>query len=161
MMQSKLIQNVKVSFLRKPARKMIVWGQEGATDYHELCEKEGAEQIWGTLESFKGTISGVIAAWINDQGKAKYVWGVEMPVEYSGPVPEGFECYLAQECDYVKFSHPDDEQSHEAITEAVWNASETWDPKEHGWEWNDADNPVYEDDREDEGYMVIKPIKRV
>lgn len=160
-MQDKLMQNVKVTFLHKPARKMLVWHQEGATDYHELCDTEGAERIWGILESIKGTLGGVVAAWINDQGMTKYVWGVEMPTEYTGSAPEGFECYLVPECDYVKFSHPDDEQLHEAVTEAVWNVSETWDPKKHGWEWNDADNPVYEDDREDEGYMVLKPIKRI
>ena len=143
--------------LREDLTLNAIAAQVGYSQFY--CSK--AARVWGLRESIKGTLGGVIAAWINDRAKAKYVWGVEMPAEFSGPVPEGFECYLAKECDYVKFSHPDEEQSHEAITEAVWNVSETWDPKAHGWEWNDADNPVYEDDREDEGYMVIKPIMRI
>lgn len=160
-MDKKLMNHVKVTFISKPARKLLVWHQEGATDYHELCEIEGAEEIWRRLEKMEGTLGGVIAAWLNDKGKTRYVWGVEMPLDYSGPVPEGFESIEVPASEYVKFSHPDDEINHEKVTEAVWNVSELWKPEEHGCQWSDAEHPVYEDDREEEGYIVLKPIQRI
>jgi AraC family transcriptional regulator len=161
-MQADIMRNVNVSFLHKPARKMLVWHQEGAADYHQLCDAEGAEAMWGLLASMKGTLGGVVAAWLNENNQTRYVWGVEMPVGYSGPIPEGLESIDAPECDYVKFCHPPyPEEMHETVTEAVWNISESWNPGENGREWNEADNPVYEDDREDEGYMVLKPVRRI
>lgn len=118
--------------------------------------------MWGLLASMKGTLGGVISAWLNKDQQTRYVWGVELPVEYTGPIPEGLESIDAPECHYVKFCHPPyTEEMHETVTEAVWNMSELWNPKENGWEWNDADNPVYEDDRENEGYMVLKPVRRI
>lgn len=161
-MQEKFMNNVKISFVSKPARKMFVWYKEGATDYHELCAVEGAAETWGLLQSIKGTLGSIIAAWLNENGKIRYVWGVEMPVDIKDSMPEVLECIDAPECRYVKFCHPPyAEEIHEAVTEAVWNVSELWAPKEHGYEWNDTDNPVYEDDTESEGYMVLKPIKRI
>jgi AraC-like DNA-binding protein len=161
-MQEEIIPNVKVSFLHKPARKMLVWHKDGATGYHELCDVEGAETMWGMLTSMKGTLGGVIAAWYNENNQTRYVWGVELPLDYTGPIPEGLETKEAPACDYVKFCHPPyPEEMHETVTEAVWNQSELWDPKDHGWAWDDDRNPVYEDDREDEGYMVLKPVRRI
>ena len=85
-----------------------------------------------------------------------------MPMDYAGPVPEGLETIDAAGCDYVKFCHPPyPEEMREAVTEAVWNVSESWTPESNGYEWNVAGNPVYEDDREDEGYMVLKPARRI
>lgn len=161
-MDEKFMKEVKVSFVRKPQRKILAWYREGATDYHELCEAEGAEKMWGILESMKGTLGGVIAGWLNENGNTRYVWGVEMPVDYDGEIPEGLECISAKECDYVKFCHPPyAEELHESVTEAVWNVSELWNPKENGWELVDSDNPVYEDDSVDEGYMVLKPVRKI
>ena len=159
-MDEKILADVKVSFLKMPARKMLVWYKEGATDYHELCAKEGAERVWGLLESFKGTLGGPIAAWLNSGDNIRYVWAVEVPVDYDGSVPEKLETIMAPECDYVRFCHPPyPEEMHEAVTEAVWNVSEQWRPQEHGLQWHDRENPVYENDRPDEGYVVLKPVK--
>ncbi|MDP4092809.1 MAG: AraC family transcriptional regulator [Bacillota bacterium] len=161
-MQEKYMKDVKVTFITKPARRMLVWYKNGATNYHELCDTEGAHEIWGLMESIKGTLGGVIAAWLNENGRTRYVWGVEMPADYKGPIPDGFECIDTPECQYVKFCHPPYEESeHEEVTEAVWNKSELWNPKDFNMEWNDASNPVYEDDRADEGYLVLKPVKKI
>lgn len=161
-MNEDITTNISVSFLRKPARKMLVWYKDGASDYHELCERESAETMWGLLASMNGTLGGIIAGWLNENNQTRYVWGVEVPPDYNGPVPEGLESVDAPECDYVKFLHPPyPEEMHNTVTEAVWNASEAWNPKENGWEWNDIGKPVYEDDREEEGYMVLKPIRRM
>lgn len=161
-MQADVMQNVKVSFIHKPARKMLVWHKDGADNFHKLCDTEGAEDMWGLLTSMTGTLGGVIAAWLNEKNHTHYIWGVEIPVDYSGPIPEELEIINAPECDYVKFCHPPyPEEMHETVTEAVWNVSELWSPKDNGYEWNDTDNPVYEDDREDEGYMVLKPVRRI
>jgi hypothetical protein len=161
-MKDKYMKNVNVTFIKKPARKIIFWHREGASDYHKLCEAEGAEKVWGMLLSMTGTLGGIIAAWLNEDGKSRYVWGVEMPLDYSGPIPDGFEYIEAPECEFVKFCHPQySEEEHEDVTEAVWNMSELWKAEENGYRWDDASNPVYEDDREDEGYMVLKPVKRI
>lgn len=160
-MLDKIMAAVKVTFIVKPSRKMIVFHKEGAENYHDLCGMADAEKIRGTLASMEGTLGGVICAWLNGNDGTRYVWGVEMPADYHGPVPEGFTGVEMPACDYVKFCYPPyTEDMHDAVTEAVWNLSELWKPGEHGWEWNDATNPVYEDDREIEGYMVCKPIKR-
>lgn len=161
-MQEEMMKDVKITFLAKPERKMLVMHREGANDYHELCETEGAEKMWGTLVSMQGTLGGVICGWLNENGETRYVWGVEVPLDYNGPIPEGLETVIASACDYVKFCHPPyKEEMHEAVTEAVWNVSELWNPKDHGWEWYDEVNPVYEDDTEAEGYMVLKPVKKL
>ncbi len=160
-MQEKYLGAVKVTFVEKPARKMLVWHMEGAGDYHALCGSPGAAEAWGLLESMAGTLGGVIAAWIERGGETIYVWGVEFPAGWTGEVPQGFEVMEAQASRFVKFCHPPyAEEEHEPVVEAVWNRSETYDPASIDSEWADDMQPMYEDDRPDEGYMVLRPIRK-
>lgn len=89
-----VMNTVFVQVVDRPARKLIVKRAVKATHYFEYCEEVGCE-IWDTLTAIKGALYEPIGMWLPPNmippNTSKYVQGVEMPIDYTGPVPEGCE----------------------------------------------------------------------
>jgi predicted transcriptional regulator YdeE len=47
-----------------------------------------------------------IGGWYEEGGKKGYLYGVEVPADYSGPVPEGMVMMDIPSAEYVVFHHP-------------------------------------------------------
>lgn len=44
----------------------------------------------------------------------------------------------------------------EKVDEMAWN----WNPEEHGYQWNDIENPIYQRSNPEKfGYAICRPIK--
>ena len=134
--------------IERPARKLILKRGVKAEDYFAYCEEVGCE-VWGILESIKGALYESIGVWLpkgmQKPGTSEYCQGVEMPADFSGKIPEGFEAIDLPACWYLVFhGEPyDDEQFCEAI-EIVWDAIERYDPKLYGWEWAPEGGPRFQ-----------------
>lgn len=62
-----------------------------AEDYFAYCEEVGCD-VWGLLTSMKSLCGEPVCLWLPEKlrkpGTSVYVQGVEVPEDYSGPVPE-------------------------------------------------------------------------
>ena len=81
-----------------PKRKLILKRGHLATNYfeYELEHKEACQSVWGILCSIKEALNEPMGIWLSPkyqkEGTSIYVQGVEVPWDYSGSIPEGFEC---------------------------------------------------------------------
>ena len=125
--------------IERPARKLILKRGVKAEDYFAYCEEVGCE-VWGVLESIKGALYESIGVWLPEgmrkPGTSEYCQGVEVPVDFAGIIPEGFDVIDLSACKYLVFNgEPYDDDAFEEAIDAVWNAIEKYDPKLYGWEY--------------------------
>ncbi|MCL1811252.1 MAG: AraC family transcriptional regulator [Methanomassiliicoccaceae archaeon] len=163
-MEKKQKQTVFVYTAERPERKAIIKRGTEAKDYYAYCEEVGCE-VWGILESVKEASYEPAGFWLPPKlikkGTSKYVQGVEVPFDYKGVVPDGFEAIELEPCKVMVFQGEPfkDEEFEEAIG-GVWEAIEKYDPKLHGFEWADADAPRFQlMPVGSRGYIEARPVK--
>lgn len=143
-----IMNTVFVQVVDRPARKLIVKRAVKATHYFEYCEEVGCE-IWDTLSAVKGALYEPIGMWLPPNmispNTSKYVQGVEMPIDYTGPVPEGCEVVNLPPCKMMIFQGPpyDDEKFMDAIG-TMWEVMKTYNPELYGFRWADEDGPRFQ-----------------
>jgi AraC family transcriptional regulator len=100
------VKTVFVQQIDKPARKALIKRGVKAADYWTYCEEVGCD-VWGLLTSIKSIGGEPVCFWLpKDQikpGTSEYVQGVEVPVDYDGPVPEGLDVISLPACKYLMF----------------------------------------------------------
>jgi AraC family transcriptional regulator len=126
-----------VRITERPARKLILQRGRNAVDYWGYCEEVGCD-VWGVLTSIKGALFEPIGMWLPEKlrkpGTSTYAQGVEMPADYSGPVPDGMEIIGMEPCKYMVFQgQPYDEDKMGQAISAVWRAIEKYNPETNGW----------------------------
>lgn len=132
----------------KSARKMILKRGTTAKDYFKYCEEVGCD-VWGILCSIKEAITEPMGLWLPSslikENTSEYVQGVEVPADYSGIVPEGFDIIDLEPCKMMIFQGEpyDDEYFIEEIT-ILQRALESYDPKLYGYEWADDTIPRFQ-----------------
>jgi len=163
-MEKKEKQTVFTHVIERPKRKLIMKRGISAKEYFGYCEEAGCD-VWGILESVKGTTYEPAGFWLPEKlirpGTSKYVMGVEVPVEYKGTVPEGFEIIELEPCKMMVFrGEPyNDEDFDEAIS-SIWDAIDKFDPLFYGFEWADADAPRYQlMPVGSRGYIEARPVR--
>jgi len=162
-MERKEKQTIFVQVAERPERKAIIKRGLKAEDYFTYCEEAGCD-VWGILESVSSPYEPA-GFWLPPKlikkGTSKYVLGVEVPSDYEGKVPDGFEVIDLKPCKFMVFrGEPfDDEDFEEAIGD-VWDSMEKYDPSIHGFEWADADAPRFQlSPIGSRGYIEARPIK--
>ena len=88
------VKNVFVQVIEKPERKVIIKRGKEATEYFKYCEEVGCD-VWGLLCSMKSISGEPLCLWLPEkyipEGTSEYVQGVEVELDYSGEIPEGFD----------------------------------------------------------------------
>jgi AraC family transcriptional regulator len=148
----------------KPHRKLILLRGKDATDYWGYCEEVGCD-VWGVLTSIKGALGEPLGMWLPDafrtSGTSVYAQGVEMPLDYSGPVPGGMGLIELPECRYLVFQGEtyDDEKFADAIGRA-WRAIDRYQPETHGLKWAPDDGPRFQlAPLGERGYIEGRPVR--
>jgi hypothetical protein len=79
------------------------------------------------------------------EGTSEYVQGVELPLNYNKPVPEGFEMITLPPYKMMVFKGEpyDDESLGQAIGE-TWKAIEKYNPAIYGYEWAKEETPRFQ-----------------
>lgn len=134
--------------IERPARRLILKRGVRAEDYYAYCGEVGCD-VWGILESIKGALYESIGVWLPEgmrkPGTSEYCQGVEVPADFSGAVPEGFDLIDLPPCKYMVFNgEPFEEEAFEEAIGAVWDAIERYDPKLYGWEWAPEAGPRFQ-----------------
>lgn len=134
--------------IERPGRKLIIKRGIKAADYFSYCGEVGCD-VWGILESVKGAMHESIGVWLPERmrrpGTSEYCQAVEVPSDFSGQIPEGFEMLDLPACKYMVFhGEPfDDEAFCEAIG-VVQEAIGRYNPEPFGWSWAPDDGPRFQ-----------------
>lgn len=157
---------VFVQVIDRPARKLILKRGTNATEYFAYCEEVGCD-VWGVLSSIKEALYEPIGMWMPENlrkpGTSVYTQGVEVPVNYSGEVPEGFELIDLPPCKMMVFQGQpyEDEKFQEAIG-ALWEVMKTYNPEIYGFAWAEEDGPRFQlAPMGYRGYIEARPVRPV
>lgn len=155
---------VFVQVIERPARKLIVKRGIKATEYFEYCEEVGCD-IWGILTSIKEAIYEPMGLWLPDNmikpGTSKYVQGVEVPVDYKGEIPEGFDIIELAPCKMMVFQgQPYDEEHFGETIGELWEVMKGYNPEIYGFKWADEDAPRFQlEPMGYRGYIEARPVR--
>ena len=136
MSKNSLLNTVFVQVIERPARKLILKRGLKATHYFEYCEEVGCD-IWEVLSDIKEASYEPIGMWLPDNlrkpGTSVYAQGVEVPLDYNGEVPEGYEITELAPCKMMIFQGPpfEDAKFGDAISE-LWEVMKSYNPEIYG-----------------------------
>ncbi|HYE69291.1 MAG TPA: hypothetical protein VEA58_11810 [Anaerovoracaceae bacterium] len=139
---------VFVQVVERPARKALLKRGVRAKDYFQYCEEVGCD-IWSILTSVKEALYEPIGMWLPKhlikEGTSQYVQGVELPLDYSNEVPEGFDLIELPPCLMMIFQGEpyEDVDFMEAIGE-IWQHIEKFDPTVYGYKWHPEAAPRFQ-----------------
>ncbi|PNT93237.1 AraC family transcriptional regulator [Clostridium thermosuccinogenes] len=157
---------VFVQVIERPARKLILKRGVKATHYFEYCEEVGCD-VWSVLCSIKEAIYEPIGMWLPENlrkpGTSIYAQGVEVPEDYSGEVPEGFEIIDLPPCKMMVFQGQpyEDDKFQEAIGD-LWEAMKNYNPEIYGFRWADEDGPRFQlAPMGYRGYIEARPVRQL
>lgn len=166
MSEKKETKTVFVQVVERPARKLILKRGIKADNYFDYCEEVGCD-IWGILVSIKEAMYEPAGMWLPDKmikpGTSKYVQGVEVPQDYSGEVPDGFDIIDLPPCKLMVFQGEPyaEEKFGEAIAE-IWDVMKKFNPEIYGFEWADEDSPrIQLEPQGYRGYIEARPVRPI
>ncbi|WP_059041358.1 helix-turn-helix domain-containing protein [Paenibacillus rubinfantis] len=157
---------IKVEFI--PAHKFIGIWDLAVTNYGDFWGNgHSCDEISGTLESMSNhTLEGQLgqtAGWFYRNGQKGYLYGIPVPLDYDGPIPEGMECREIPASEYLVFFHPpfDYLKDNGAVMSAVEEVAWSFDPGRLGYEWDEELKQDYQRHYpEGYGYAVLRPVKK-
>ena len=159
------VKNVFVQVIEKPERKVIIKRGKEATEYFKYCEEVGCD-IWGLLCSMKSIGGEPLCLWLPEkyilEETSEYVQGVEVELDYSGEIPEGFDIIELQKCKYIMFQgEPFEEENFGEAIQQVWAAIKKYDPRSIGYEWDDSNPRIQLEPIGTRGYIELHPVKSI
>ena len=100
----KEVRNIFIQTIEKPARKVIIRRGKEAKGYWQYCEEVGCD-VWGLLTSIKSIGGEPVCLWLPEKyilpGTSEYVQGAEVPLDYAGEIPSGFDVIELPQCRYM------------------------------------------------------------
>lgn len=161
--------NVKTVFVQvvdRPARKLLLKHGIKATHYFEYCEEVGCD-IWNVLSGIKEAIYEPIGMWMPENLRkpdtSEYCQGVEVPVDYSGEIPEGYELVDLPPCQMMVFQgQPFDDKNFGEAIEELWEVMKSYNPEIYGFVWADEDGPRFQlAPMGYRGYIEARPVRQL
>lgn len=165
MQDNKKLSPVFVQIIERPTRKVMLKRGIKAPGYFEYCDEVGCD-VWGVLTSVKEALYEPIGMWLPmsmRKSGSEYVQGVELPLDYSKPIPDGFELTEFPPCKMMVFQGPAfaDDDFEEAIGD-LWELIKAFDPKLYGYEWAENDGPRFQlCPLGYRGYIEARPVRPI
>jgi len=148
MSERKERKTVFVQVVERPARKLLLKRGVKAEEYFEYCEEVGCE-VWAMLSSVKEALYEPIGMWLPKhlipEGTSRYVQGVELPLDYSNKIPEGYELIELPPCKMMVFQgEPYNDEDFESEILEIQETIEKFDTKLYGFERAPEDAPRFQ-----------------
>ena len=167
MMQNGMLTEARARVEYVPAHAYIGIWDDTVSDYMSFWDKHDCDAVCGTVESMRNeedpVIVGHTAGWYDLPGGGRgYFYGLGVPVDYAGAIPEGFEKRNVAAGYYMVFYHPpfDFQKDCAEVMNRVETLAWEYDPSEDGFAW-DAGRPYYQRHMpEVVGYEVLRPVKK-
>lgn len=159
------IKSVFVQVVDKPERKVIIKRGKEAKDYWKYCEEVGCD-VWGLLSSIKSISGEPVCLWIPPKfikaGTSEYVQGVEVSMDYSGEIPDGFDMIELPKCKYIMFQgEPFEEENFGEAIQEVWEAINKYNPQTIGYKWDTTNPRIQLEPIGTRGYIELHPVKDI
>lgn len=156
-------KSVFLQVVEKPARKVIIKRGVKATEYWKYCEEVGCD-VWGVLTSIKSISSEPVCLWLPKKyikaGTSEYVQGVEVELNYSGEIPDGFDIIELPASKYLMFQgEPFEEEDYEQAINEIWESEKKYDPSIIGYKWDENNPKIQLEPIGKRGYIELLPIK--
>ena len=165
-MSSEIVKVIFVQIIERPARKALLLRGKKAEEYFAYCEEMGCD-IFSVLTSVKEALYEPVGMWLPEHlipaGTSKYVSGVELPLNYDKPIPEGYELITLPPCTMMVFQGEpfDDENYREAIGE-IWAHVKHFKPELYGYKWAPEAAPRFQmAPIGSRGYIEAYPVEKV
>jgi AraC family transcriptional regulator len=155
-----------IQVVDRPARKLILKRGIQAADYYAYCEEVGCE-IWNVLTGIRQALYEPVGMWLPENlrkpGTSIYAQGVEMPLDYSGPVPEGLELIELPPCKMMIFQgEPYDDADFEQAIGSLWETIKNYKPELYGFRYADEDGPRFQLEPQGyRGYIEGRPVRQI
>lgn len=164
--KERTMENLKTVFVQvveKPARKVLIKRGVKAADYFAYCEEVGCD-VWGLLKSINSISGEPVCLWLPKnyilEGTSEYVQGVELPLNYDGVIPDGFDVIEFPESKYLMFQgEPFEEENYCEAIEQVWESIKKYNPSNIGYTWNDTNPRIQLEPIGTRGYIELLPVK--
>ena len=158
-------RNIFIQVIEKPARKVIIKRGIKATEYWTYCQEVGCD-VWGLLSSIKSISGEPVCLWLPEHLRNPienvYVQGVEVELDYSGIIPEGFEIIELPASTYLIFrGEPFEEDDYEDAIGEIWNAEKKYNPEFIGYEWDESNPRIQLEPIGKRGYIELVPVKKL
>ena len=139
---------VTVTAIDRPMRKLLLLRSKSAVDYMSYCEEMGCE--WenimnGTECRYDDAAIVTLPSNMVVSQTSKIASGIEVPVDFSLDVPEGYEVIDLPPCTMLYFRgspYSSEEDFCEAI-EIVFDALDSYDPEMFGWKFDHESAPSF------------------
>lgn len=112
----------------------------------------------------KPVLIDIVCLWLpaayKKPGTSEYVQGVEVPADYSGIVPEGFDVIELPAAKYLMFQgEPFSEEDYCQAIEEVKSSMEKYDPSVIGYSWDDSNPQIQLEPIGTRGYNELRSVK--
>lgn len=159
------VQNVFIQIIHKPARKVLIKRGIHAKDYFEYCEEVGCD-IWGILTSIRSISGEPVCLWLPKEyvkeNTSEYVQGVEVPLDYDGEIPYGFDIISLKESDYMMFQgEPFLEKDYCSAIESVQDSIKKYNPESVGYIWDNSNPRIQLEPIGKRGYIEMLPVSKI
>lgn len=166
MSETNKTKSIFVQVIERPSRKVLLMRGKEATDYFEYCEEVGCD-VWAVLSSVKEALYEPIGMWLPKhlikEGTSQYVQGVEVPIDYTNDVPDGFELIELPPCKLMVFQGEpyNDDDFMDEIGE-VWKHIEKFNPTVYGYHWAPEIAPRFQlAPMGYRGYIEARPVEAI
>lgn len=152
--------------MERPARKLLLKRGRGATEYFAYCEEVGCD-IWGVLCSVQEALYEPVGLWLPDHliapGTSQYVQGVELPLDYDKPIPEGFELIELPPCRMLVFQgEPYDDDDFADQVRLVMDQIDRFNPEPYGYHFDPEAAPRFQlAPMGYRGYIEARPVRAI
>ena len=141
-------RTVTVTVVEKPDCKLILKRGIKSTDYFSYCEEIGCD-TWEVLETIPETLGGIpfleLPPHMITPGTSKAACGVEVPADFNGKIPEGFEIVELPSFFYMWFNgapYEDENMFGDAHEEMVRTIA-GYKPELYGYEFAEDSAPHF------------------
>lgn len=156
-------RNIYIQTIDKPERKVIIKRGIKATEYWTYCNEVGCD-VWGILTSIKSISGEPVCLWLPQKyilpNTSEYVQGVEVPIDYIGEIPAGFDTIILPPAKYLMFQgEPYAEVDFGLAIEEVQSAIKKYDPSVIGYRFDNENPRIQLEPIGTRGYIELVAVK--
>ena len=172
---SKMSKETAVIFtqiVERPERTLLLRRSASAKDYFDFCEEFGCSNAgtdtsnpWDILVGIREALYEPVGMWLPENmrpaGTGIYAQGVELPADYSGVIPNGFDVIELMPCEMLVFQgEPYNDDAYKDSIDAMWERIAGFNPEVYGIEYADELAPRMQlAPMGWRGYIEMRPIR--
>ena len=175
--ESEMTEKTTVIFtqiVERPKRKLLLRRSKSADEYFSYCEEFGCVDDdsgnsipWDIASKIKEALYEPVGVWLpynmRPDGTGEYAHGIELPHDYAGPVPEGFELIDLPACKMLVFQgEPFDGACYDEAITSLWERIKVFNPVVYGYEYDDEAAPRMQlAPMGWRGYIEMRPVREI